>query len=858
MIERVRTEEMANIIDMLPCMVYRSVYQPPHFPFVFVSDGCTQLFERTADEMTNGFNLTNIVVPDDIEKTLAAYASTLSIGAPCETCFRIKMPDGSLRTIMDRCRISQTDEKGMPHIVEGIMVDITKQLLIDCANSENRESLSFWNKIGKGLREQMTSILGLVELNDGMRRASDLHNNYASIIEDSGHKFIAMVNAMQSFSELERGELLLTPKEYSLIEILDEVVDFAKKRTAKTRLDFAVYLDSKLPATLFGDAARLQEIIIYLLSNAIQFTERGYVSLSVTGQVDNHKADLQIVVEDTGRGIKEEDISILFNPFSQFDNKYREGLGLGLYLANQLAQKMDAAIDVTSSYEFGSIFTLNIAQPVPDTQPLCMVEKPDDIKVLLFHTKKAQRRAIMKSLKSLGVQVLVVADLKAYHDALTTGVYSFIITTSDMQKEYTQTYLGVLTSANIVYADEPMHCVDLANIITGKTINKEKSKTASFTAPGARVLVVDDVDANMTVAAEFLRPYDMQVDTCENGMDAIEAAREAEYDLIFMDYVMPVLNGAETTARIRALNDYYKNVPVVALTADTNITSITKYTQAGFNDCLPKPIDAAQLKYMVAKWIPDNKKVITQEIKAPAKPKPKPKYTIKNVDIEMGIAHTGGSNEIYLRVLKKYYENGQPTIKEMEKCLSGGNADSFWIHAHTLKGLSASIGAAALSRMADELEIAASQGNMTIIQEKTPGFIKEYEELLNNIHPIITQEKKKVLMIDDTEEYLLILNEILMEEYKTIIALDGEDGLDVAKTTKPDIILLDVMMPIMDGYEVLTELKKDPALKDIPVILVTGKTQAADEAKGYEMGAAGYIRKPFQKEVVKEVIASKI
>jgi CheY-like chemotaxis protein len=184
---------------------------------------------------------------------------------------------------------------------------------------------------------------------------------------------------------------------------------------------------------------------------------------------------------------------------------------------------------------------------------------------------------------------------------------------------------------------------------------------------------------------------------------------------------------------------------------------------------------------------------------------------------------------------------------------------NYHIHSHALNSISENIGADELSKIAASLENASEQSNLAFIRENNPKFIARLTTLLDNINEAISNintkdkniggseamEKKKILLIDDSVSYLLILNDILKNKYEPLTSISAEDGIETAKRTIPDLIILDLVMPEMGGYEALEILKANEALKNIPVIIMSGKEQEANEEKGRAMGAVGYIKKPF-------------
>ncbi|MCL2216271.1 MAG: response regulator [Defluviitaleaceae bacterium] len=878
-------EDKSKILDALPGMAFQCLYDPPNFPFIYASEGCEALTGYTANEFVakNGIRLMDIVHFADVEKLKAQQEDTLSIGAPLESAFNIKAKDGTQKYVLLRSRVSKTNEVGMPHIIEGLFTDITKQIRMESARQNNQDSTEFWAKMGHGVRTPMNAILGLTEL--GLRGdMPETVREYTQTIKKAGEHLMSVFNHIMDYKKLSQGEMEIIPEAYSLLSLVNDVTNITLSQMQNTGLEFVIYVDSTIPNVLIGDMARIRQILLNVLSNAIKFTDKGYVSLSIDGAVQNGTTSLVITIEDTGRGIKEEDIGLLFKEFSQFDVKNIEGGGVGLVIVKNLLDLMSGEIEVSSMYGVGSVFTITIPQ-YNDTSlkaPAVKVNNAEALSVLIFERRKANKASLVRTLKNLGIQNEAVATTEDFHAAITGNQYSFIFADNTLYEQFKLSYPDYKPASKIVLMAEYgetgtfndtmailskpifyLPVVDILNETKSHKYTLRGGETARFTAPKARVLIVDDIVSNLMVASGLLQPYKMRVDLCETGMKAVEMAKNNRYDLILMDYLMPVMDGIECARLIRS-NGYTK--PIVALTANTGHSSKELFRRNGFDDFLPKPIEMMKLASVMETWIPKDKWEKAPE--AEAITVPKPEFEIQGIDVKKGIAGTGGKLDIYLRVMSKYLEDGRRLLHELGECLENGNINLYRIRIHALSSLSASIGAVKMAKAAKGLELAVEEGDIEFIQKRNPEFLRDFEILLENIRPIVAKKeydqpmslvenkKNRVLIVDDTEAYLLILNDILKDEYETIIVMDGEDGLETARLTSPDIILLDIVMLGMSGYDVLKELKADKQLKSIPVILISGKASAQYEEKGYSLGAASYIRKPFNKEEVLQKIKS--
>jgi signal transduction histidine kinase/CheY-like chemotaxis protein/HPt (histidine-containing phosphotransfer) domain-containing protein len=855
-----------KFLDRLPGMAYQFLFNAPGHPFTLVSEGCEVLTEYTTAEFLSGeIKFMDIVHANDIDALKKLHEETLGVGEPLEISFWISTKNGEKRRVLSNSRISKTDENGMPYIIEGFLTDVTKLFQTETSIADNREGSSFWARMGYGIRTPMNTILGLAEL--GLREdMPETVREYTQTIKRAGEDLMSVLNDITDYRKIERGELEIENEEYTFTTLLQSVMEYVNQHDPG--IEFLVFADSKIPQKLIGDAERIGQVMRKLLSNAIKFSDKGFISLSVEWANNS----LAIKVEDSGRGIKDEDKAQLFTAFSQFDYKSIEGVGLGLPIVKNLVRLMNGTIEVISAYGTGSIFVVTLPQGTADSTPICAVNKADDYNVLIVERKWTFAEPIIRSLENLGVKCLAAASVAEIRDALVNNTFTHVFA-SELFDEFKNSEPNFETDAEVIYTKtfKPIFSINAANILNG--IKQKTKALRNFTAPEARVLVVDDIKANLTVAEGFLQTYRMKIDLVECAVDAIEALKARKYDLVLMDYLMPIMTGAEASVVIRNLTtpggSDYVNVPIVALTANTENNSRNVFLRSGMSDFMPKPLDAIMLKAILKKWLP-KEKLVECEGTLSSGSETSTALEISGIDVKKGISKMGGNFDLYLRVIKDYQANGEKLIGELKKCVEANDMKNYHIHAHALNSISENIGADELSRAAAALEDASEQGDFELVRKSNPGFLVLLTTLLENIKSSVSalkikgnqkdegvpMDKKKILMIDDSVSYLLILNDILKNDYEPFTSVSAQDGIETAKLTKPDLILLDLVMPEMDGYEVLGILKADADLKDIPVVIMSGKEQETNEEKGKNMGAAGYIKKPFDANAVMKKIRS--
>lgn len=539
-----------------------------------------------------------------------------------------------------------------------ILNDITElKNALDKANEASRAKTDFLAKMSHEIRTPMNAVIGLTDL--ALREESvGTIKEHLQTVKQAGQNLLTLINDILDFSKIEANKVEIMSDDYSLPTLINDIVSLIRMRLVNTGLQFIVNVDSNIPHTLYGDEMRIRQAILNILSNAVKYTERGHVSLGVymlpteddaggaaSGEGSyRDTVSLVIEVKDTGRGIRPDDLDELnqFAVFTQFDmekNKGIEGVGLGLAITKSIVDMMGGHIEIKSDYGKGSTFRITLPQKVRTRIPLASVKGIAKKSVLIYERRGIYRDSIAWSLSNLGVPYvfaegetdLYVQLRKKKHSYLFISYELYKICKRMLKRPTENTAIIVLAEFGEVVPQEdvkviamPVYCTSIADIMGGihDGISGNVSQAGTdegltdFIAPDAKVLVVDDIKTNLKVTEGILKSYGMHIDLCDNGLSAIKAAQYAfkcgddeKYDLIFMDHKMPGIDGIEATKQIRALDEeYFKDVPVIALTANAVVGMEEIFLENGFNGFLSKPISTVKLNTILEKYIPDEKK----------------------------------------------------------------------------------------------------------------------------------------------------------------------------------------------------------------------------------------------------------
>ncbi|SEH08452.1 PAS domain S-box protein [Candidatus Venteria ishoeyi] len=729
-------------------------------------------------------------------------------------------PDGK-KILLDTLKTPYWGPNGEMLGILGISRDITVRKQAEKAlqqakkeaETANQAKTEFLANMSHEIRTPMNAVIGMTQM---LMRTdlNDKQKDYVNTVHSSSHLLLGIINDILDFSKIEANKLELDLHNFQIDDLLAQMKSLFGTAAGDQQIELFFHVAADLPHTLVGDALRLGQVLTNLLSNAIKFTQKGFVELSVT-QVNTSEAQIQekvsirFEVQDTGIGLSEEQIGSLFNAFSQADTsttrKYG-GTGLGLVISSRLIEHMGGTLEVESTLGKGSTFFFELKLPVGTPE----VKKADwstlELHTVLVIDDHPTARHILRDILE-SVQVVVTeaesgaAALEAIKaaehagepfdcillDWKMPGEYdgpSMIKKLDEMQEAgevdirhtsmfiisaYKQDDLPTDCPKFDAFLSKPVTASDLFNAISEAKGTAISVKTNDIDIPvltDYTVLLVEDNRINQDVALNMLEDTGIEVVIANNGQEALEILKKQEFDLILMDLQMPVMDGFEATRRIR--QDHYKS-PIIALSAAVMDDDRRKSYEAGVNAHLAKPIDCNELYTIMRHYLHSSGKVVQSKTDDSASASALPE-SLKGFDLQKGLERVNYNADFYHRMLFRFLKQLNETFVDIVERLEGENTEDTYRKIHTLKGLTATVGAMHLSEAVATVYQALEDGTeiTTDMRKELRRAIAEVKAGLADLPPLpdITLEVEPEQGAAAIQETLVALrrNEVINQE----------------------------------------------------------------------------------------------
>ena len=634
----------------------------------------------------------------------------------------------------------------------------------------------FMANISHEIRTPLNSIIGIGnELLDA--KVDDVTKEQLYDITVAGKNLMSLVSDILDFSELEADTIELKFEPYNITSVINDVVNMASAWNKEKNLELIVDCEANLPNSLLGDSHKIYRVILHLMNNAVKFTERGGVILFIGGRKEQYGMNLMIRVQDTGIGMRSEDVEALKNTYNQVDSRRDRkygGIGLGLAISRKLVAKMGGHMHIESVPQVGTTITVIIPQKSLTDVPIVSVKDPEEKKAAFYvnvdryqygQIREGYLECIQRMSQQLQVKAVKFSTMQELKHSMETEQFGFVFTADEEyleNKEYFDRLSEQLQVVLMVNRDfdlkmvgrkiqliyRPLHVFSVATVLNGERLQQdiyeERWHKDRFQVENAHILVVDDSAMNLKVAASMLRHYGVEIETALSGKEAIEKVSRKNYDLIFMDHMMPEMDGVECMQRLHELPVVREcHTPIVALTANAIGGAREMLMDEGFDDFVAKPIEKSAMERVLRKFLDkfvveisaDGEKLRAElpDDGISTEQKEQENVWVKGIDREKGLSYFDHNEADYMDIIHCFIEQYGEQKTKLERFCEEKDWENYKIIVHSLKGQSLTIGAESLSEKAKHLQAAAQKKDEAYIAANHGPFMEEYQEIMDGL-----------------------------------------------------------------------------------------------------------------------------
>ncbi len=657
----------------------------------------------------------------------------------------------------------------------------------------NSRTEDFMTNVSHELRTPINAVTGITAVMLKSEEDAEKRRNILSI-QQAGHRLFGQIEDILDYTEIDTGRIKISEDSYMISSIINDIIVGDQLMEKAGGLELILDIDAGIPSVLLGDGRKIKKIVKHLIDNAIKFTKKGAVYVRIYALRKAYGINLCIRVCDTGVGIDEENLEKITERFFQSDagrSRRSGGLGLGLSIVYGMVAAMEGFIQIESTVGSGTTVSVSIPQKIAEDTPAMSVANRSELCLACYlKPEKYEVPEVRDYYNELITHIICGLDISLHRvfnsdemKELTARYQLTHLFIGKEEYEESRSYFEDLneTMKVIVVADDsfmlpqdsrihilrkPFYALSIINILNSdKTANEDTFSKQHMICPDIKALVVDDEPMNLMVAEGIFREYQMEVHTVDSGMKAIDLCKKEEFDLIFLDHMMPEMDGVETLKQLRKIYaDSDRAHTIIAFTANAVSGAREMFLREGFDEFVSKPIESLEIERVLRKVLPKSSIMFTDKDYAKRSKlqnteenhageahfaeKPVPEECAKEndglsrlrdagINVNAGMQYCKNDIEFYQEVLIQFARNAAEKAAEINNFYRQKDFDNYQIRVHTLKSSAKMIGADSLSELARKAEEASKNHDAEYIEKHHEEILSEYSGTAQHISDVL-------------------------------------------------------------------------------------------------------------------------